>query len=123
MEFVILDMCTLEMGAIHFGTLFHAKIKKTMHGAKWATFNVHNFIYKLSRGIFISIKYMYIYKICFLKTETKVHILNPSLQFVMHVLKYMSSKFGIDLPYGFPRMFLGFMQILRENCMADQHHI
>ena len=40
------------------------------------------------------------------KMETQVHVQNPSWHFVVHVLKYMSSKFGVDLPYGFPRMFL-----------------
>ena len=38
------------------------------------------------------------------KMETQVLVLKS--QFVVHVLKYMSSKFGVDLPYGFPRMFL-----------------
>ena len=33
--------------------------------------------------------------------EIKVHIHNPSWQFVVYVFKYMTSQFGVDLSYGF----------------------
>jgi len=74
-------------------------------------------VYKLSGELLLSIEYKYELFVnskyfIFLgwvhedKMETKVHIQNPSWQFIVHVLKYMSSKFGVDLPYGFATLFL-----------------
>ena len=52
MEFVFLDVCTLEMGAIYFWDLFHAQIPKKCNMLNGLHVLYIIFIYKLSREMF-----------------------------------------------------------------------